>query len=92
MGRSGIKPAQPILGLLEEGLDVRFARDVRLDGDASASSAVNLVYHPFSLARVAGVVHDDGEAVARQSLRDRTSDSARSTRDNRTSTHDGSSV
>jgi hypothetical protein len=28
-----VERAQPILGLLEEGLDVRFARDVRLDGE-----------------------------------------------------------
>jgi len=61
--------------LLEESLDVRGHRHIRLHGDGFSAGAFNFGYDCFSLGRIARIMHGNSEAVARQSFRHYTSDS-----------------
>jgi hypothetical protein len=63
--------------LLEESLDVRGLRHIRLHGDGFSACAFNFGYDCLSFSRIAGIMHCNSEAVARQSFRHYTSDSTR---------------
>src|SRR6266403_5442021 len=78
-----IDRAKDVERLLEESLDVRGLRRIRLHGDGFSAGAFNFGYDCFSFSRVAGIMHCNSEAVARQSFRQYTSDSTRRAGDDR---------
>lgn len=71
-----VDPAVSIEGLPEEALHIRHIRDIRLNGDGLPTGGLDFGHDFLGPRGAARAVHHDGEAVACQSSRDHTSDTA----------------
>jgi hypothetical protein len=71
-----VEPAEGAERLLEEAVDRGRVRHVRLDREGLATTGLDLGRCGFGLGGIAGVVQDDGEAVARQAERDLPADAS----------------
>ena len=61
-----VDPAESIQRFFEKIFHLAGARNIRLNGYGPAAGQCDLVNRVLCLASLARIVHDDGEAVARQ--------------------------
>jgi len=77
-----VDPAEGAERFLKQALDGRRVGHVRLNGEGVAASGLDLGRGRFGVARIAGIVQHDPEAVSSQPQGHRATDTARGTGDN----------